>query len=269
MPHEDQMKLKVDEAGHVVVSDGKPVYVHDDGREIPFDAPATVATIARLNGEAKGHREAKEALEAKVKAFEGIDDPAAAMKALETVKSLDAGQLVQAGKVDEIKAAAVKAYEEQAKAAAKAHADEMARVKAELEALTGRYHGEKIAAQFAGSKYIADKIAVPADMIKAAFGSQFKVEADGKVVAYDPSGNKMYSLAKPGELADFDEALEMLVGSYAHRDHILKGSGASGSGARGSSGTGGTGKTMPRAQFEAMNPMDKAKAMADGLTVTD
>jgi hypothetical protein len=263
------MKLKLDDAGHVVVSDGKPIYVTDDGKEVPFDAPAAVAKITALNGEAMGHRKRFEDAEAKVKAFEGITDPAAALKALETVKSLDAGQLVQAGKVDEIKAAAITAIEEKHRAAAKAHADEMARIKGELEALTGRYHGEKIAAQFSGSKYIADKIAVPADMIRAAFGSQFKVEADGKVVAYDPSGNKMYSLAKPGELADFDEALEMLVGSYAHRDHILKGSGASGSGARGSNGTGGTGKTMPRAQFEKMGAADKAKAVADGFTFTD
>jgi uncharacterized protein with von Willebrand factor type A (vWA) domain len=31
------MKLKLDEAGHVVVSDGKPVYLADDGKEIVFD----------------------------------------------------------------------------------------------------------------------------------------------------------------------------------------------------------------------------------------
>ena len=55
------MKLKVDEKGNAVVVDGKPVYVHDDGKEIPFDALSTIATIGRLNAEAKGHREAKEA----------------------------------------------------------------------------------------------------------------------------------------------------------------------------------------------------------------
>ncbi len=57
------MKLKLDENGHVVVSDGKPVYVHDDGKEVAFDAVGTVATISRLNGEAKSHRERAEAAE--------------------------------------------------------------------------------------------------------------------------------------------------------------------------------------------------------------
>lgn len=32
------MKLKLDENGYVVVQDGKPVYVHDDGKEVAFDA---------------------------------------------------------------------------------------------------------------------------------------------------------------------------------------------------------------------------------------
>ena len=35
-PHETEM----DDAGHVVVSDGKPVYLHDDGKDVTFDAPA-------------------------------------------------------------------------------------------------------------------------------------------------------------------------------------------------------------------------------------
>ena len=53
------MKLKLDENGHVVVENGMPVYVHEDGKEIPFDANKATVKIAELNGEAKQHREAK------------------------------------------------------------------------------------------------------------------------------------------------------------------------------------------------------------------
>jgi hypothetical protein len=77
---------------------------------------------------------------------------------------------------------------------------------------------------------IAEKLAVPADMVQATFGNRFKIE-DGKVVAYDANGNKIFSRARPGELADFDEALETLVEQYPYKDHILKGSGANGGGA--------------------------------------
>ena len=74
------MKLKLDEQGNAVLQDGKPVYVHDDGKEVPFDAPGAMAKIASLNAEAKTHREAKEAAEAKLKAFDGIEDAEAAKR---------------------------------------------------------------------------------------------------------------------------------------------------------------------------------------------
>ena len=38
------MKLKIDEQGHAVLQDGKPVYVKDDGAEVAFDVTGTVAT---------------------------------------------------------------------------------------------------------------------------------------------------------------------------------------------------------------------------------
>jgi hypothetical protein len=88
-----------------------------------------------------------------------------------------------------------------------------------------------IGGSFSGSKFITDKIAIPADMLQARFGQSFKVE-EGKVVAYDGTGNKIYSRSKPGELASFDEALEFLVEQYPQKDHILKASGNQGGGSR-------------------------------------
>lgn len=261
------MKLKLDAEGHVVVQDGRPVYTHDDGRDLPHDAAATVATISRLNGEAKSHREAKEAAEGKLKAFEGIDDGEAARKALETVKNLDQGQLVTAGKVEEIKAAAKKAAEEQVAAAAKANGETIANLTKDRDGLQSALYGEKVGGAFSRSKFVTEKVAVPSDMLQAMFGSRFKVE-EGKIVGYDAAGNKIYSGAKPGELADFDEALEITVNSYANRDSILKGTGSSGSGAR-DSAPGAGGKSMSRAQFEALDPAGKQKAMTDKVALTD
>src|SRR5574337_53152 len=215
------MKLKLDENGHVVVVEGKPVYLHDDGKEIPFDAAGTVATISRLNGEAKGHREAKEQALAALKAFEGIEDAAAARKALETVKNLSDKKLVDAGDVEKVRAEAIKAVE-----------DKYAPVIAERDGLKNALVAEKVGGSFSRSKFIAEKMEIPADMVEARFGSAFKVEG-ADVVAYDKAGNKLYSRAKPGEVAGCDEDLEMLVEAYPYKDHVLKGSGASGSGAQG------------------------------------
>lgn len=223
------MKLKlieVDGKQYAEIQDGKPVYVEDDGKEVAFDAPGTRATITRLNAEAKGHRERAEAAEKTVKAFEGITDPAAARKALETVANLDAKKLVDAGEVEKVKAEIAKSYQ--------AQLDE---VTGKAAAFEKQLYDEKIGGSFARSKFIADKLAIPADLVQARFGQAFKIE-EGKMVAVDANGNKIYSRARPGELADFDESLEFLIESYPQKDHILKGSGANGGGAP--AGGGGT-----------------------------
>lgn len=248
------MKLKLDDAGHVVVVDGKPIYTHEDGKDVPFDALATVATITRLNGEAKGHREAKERAETSLKAFEGIEDAAAAKKALETVKNLDAKKLVDAGQIDVVRAEAVKAYEDKLKAIEEGHKP----IIVERDTLRGQLTAEKLGNAFARSKYIADNLAVPVDMIQATFGSAFKIE-DGAIVGYKDS-NKVFSRVKPGDVAGFDEALEIMVDSYPFRDHILKGSGASGGGAQGG-GKGGS-KNYTRTQFDELSLSDPTKASA-------
>lgn len=72
-------------------------------------------------------------------------------------------------------------------------------------------------------------------MIQATFGNNFKIE-DGKVVAYGIDGQKIYSRTKHGEVADFDEALETLVGGYQHKDSILKGNQSTGGGYGGQGG---------------------------------
>lgn len=269
------MKLKLDENGNVVLVDGKPVYVHDDGKEIPFDAARTVETIARLNKEAQTHREAKEAVEGQlktlgdqVKVFEGLD-PEAARKALQHVKDIGDGKLIEAGKLDEVRTAAKAEYEARFNSAAKTHSEEMAALKAARDKLSAHLDNEIIGGSFARSKYIADNLAIPQDLAQAAFGKAFKVE-DGKMVAFDASGNKIFSRARPGELASFDEALTTLVEQYPNRDHILKSSGASGTGASASAGNGSAGKTgITRAQFDQLSPSQQAAHFRAGHAVTD
>jgi hypothetical protein len=246
-----EMKLKLDANGNVALQDGKPVYVHDDGKEVAFDAPATVATITRLNAEAKTHREGKEAAEKSLKAFEGIADPAAALKALETMSNIDAKKLIDAGEIDKVKGEISKAFQGQL--------DEVTK---RAQTLEQQLYGEKVGGAFARSKMIGEKLAIPADLVQARFGQAFKIE-DGKIVAQDGNGNKIYSRARPGELADFDEALETLIEQYPYKDNILKSSGASGGGAKGGNQGGAGGKnTISRAQFSAMTPQEQATAGA-------
>lgn len=242
------MKLKLDEQGHVVVQDGKPVYTNDDGKDIAFDAPGTVTTIGRLNAEAKTNRERYETAESNLKQFEGIADPQDALKALAVVKNLDAKKLVDAGEVEKIKLEVANALELKYKP----YVDKSANLEAEL-------HSEKIGGAFTRSKLISEKFAIPADLVQSAFGKSFSLE-EGRIVAKDQAGNKIYSRSSPGELAGFDEALEIIVDAYPNKNHILKGTGSSGSGAPGTQGIGGK-RTVTRSQFDAM-PQNEQQTVA-------
>lgn len=229
------MKLKLDANGNVVTKDidGKklPVYVHDDGKEIEFDAAASLAKIGELNAEARGHRVKFEEADGKLKAFEGIEDPIAAKKALETVKAFTGKQALTAEDIERIAG-------ERVTAAVTAVEDKYKPVVTERDTLKGELFSEKIGGGFSRSKYVTDKLAIPADLVQAKFGNAFAV-VNGKIVAKGADGKEIYSRTKPGELADFDEALETLVESYPHKATILKGSGQSGGGVLPNSGKGG------------------------------
>jgi hypothetical protein len=199
--------------------DGSKLMCEKDGADVAFDVAGTADTIKRLNGEAKSHRERAEAAEASLKPFEGLDAKKA-REALQTVANLDSKQLVDAGKVEEVRQEAIRATEEKYKP-----------IESERDTLRSELYNEKIGGAFARSKFIADKIAVPADLIQATFGKHFELK-DGAIVAKDASGNPIYSDANPGKPADFEEALSKLINQYPQKDAILKGSQHQGGGAQ-------------------------------------
>lgn len=241
------MKLKLDANGNPVLKDGHPVYIHDDGTEMAIDVGALHRSASARAEQSQRVEAENKTLKEAAKAFEGITDAAAARKALEIVKNLDDKKLVDAGEVEKIKSEAIKAVRA-----------EFDPIVAERDGLRTSLYSEMIGGSFSRSKLIADKFAIPSDLVQARFGQNFKVE-DGKTVAYDMQGQKIYSRARPGELADFDEALGTLVDAYPHKAHILKGSNASGggSGGNGGGGGGGGGQQMTRAQFAALSPADQ------------
>lgn len=260
------MKLKLDEQGKVVVQNGMPVYTYDDGKDAPFDALAARNKISELNAESQGHRVKKEELEARVKAFDGIEDPVAAKKALDTVKNLKDGDLVTAGKAEEIKAAAIRAATEQVEAAQRAAGEQIGTLTKQLETTTSQLNDNIIGGGFARSKMYTDpnapmRLAIPPDIAQAAFGRNFKVE-EGRAVGYDNKGNKIYSRARPGEIADMDEALEIIVDSHPNKNQLLLGSGAGGGGANPGNTSGGK-RVITRAAFDSLGPVERSAAMKD------
>jgi hypothetical protein len=207
------------------------LYVEKDGK-YRLNVEGGFKTHEEINGLTTAlnkERDARSKLEKQVKKFDGIEDPTEALKAIETMKNLDQKKLIDAGEVEKVKAEVTKAMQSKI--------DELQNTVQEKDSVLTK---ELIGGRFARSKFIGEKMAIPHDLVEARFGQNFKIE-DGQVVAYDQHGNKVYSQDRPGELADFDEALSALVNQYPYKDSILKGSDAFGGGAPPS----GTSRTPP------------------------
>jgi len=251
------MKLKIDSNGNAVLQDGMPVYIHDDGKEVPFDAANAMASIKRLNAESRDHRVAKEEALAKLEKF-GDLDVEAARKALTTVKNLDDKKLVDAGEVDKIKESIRGEYEKK-----------LAEREAQLTELNAKIFNEKLTNTFAGSKFVTEKMAIPPDIVQSVFGARFKMDGD-KLVAFDERGERVRSRVKPGDDADFDEALSIIVDGYPRKEAILKADQKGGSGAPSGGGSGGGGsKTVNRARFETMNAAERMDFTKNGGVIKD
>lgn len=245
------MKLKLDANGNAVLKDGMPVYIHDDGKEIEFDAARAFKTIKDLNEENRKHREEKEAAIKKLEVY-GDLDAEAAKKALETVKSYDQKKMVDAGEVEKVKAEAVEAFKKQLEETKTSYEAKISELKSSTESKDSQIFNLMVKNRFSSSKVVSDKLSIPADMVEAKFGNNFKIE-DGKVIAY-LDGKKIYSRKNAGEFADFEEALEVMIDAYPNKDTILRGSGASGSGA------GAGGKTQMTPDLMKLSPVERINA---------
>ncbi len=249
-------KMSADGKTIEVDAKGNPIWINASGAEAPVEGDA----IARLNAEARQHRVDKEKAETALKAFEGID-PNTAKKAIETVGKIDAKKLIDAGEVDKVR--------EQIKTEFTAQLTELQKSRDELQ---NRYDGLNIDNVFANSEFIRENVAVPHDMFQATFRNNFKMK-DGKLEAYDKNGNRLMSKKNAGDYADPNEALAILVEQHPQKDTILKAPNHKGTGNNGQGGGRNQTRTMRRADFDALSPIEQANnaaAMGKGeLTIVD
>ena len=249
------MKLKTDASGNAVLQDGKTVYVADDGKELAIDGGELYGKVKQLMGESRDKRLENEELRTRLAQYAEIEDPKAAREALETIKSID-GKLK--ADVEKVRVEVSKSYEAK-----------LAEVQGKLTATETTLQRELIGGGIARSKFVAEKSALPADLLLPIVGHQFAVE-NGRVVAKRADGSVIYSRTNPANPADLDEALETLVSESPHRDHILRATQKGGSGAQpGAPGAAGAKQTITRTQYESMPPADQAAIDWTATTVTD
>lgn len=225
------LKLKLNEDGNVVIQDGKPVYIYEDGKEAPFDANAAMAKISELNEESKGHRllagKLNESLE-RYKDKEGnFLDPDVALRAIETVQNFSDKEMFDSNQVESMKSQMNKAYTEKLDALTKSHKSEMESMSGSMSKKDAAIFKLLVKDRFNTSPFIMNKLLIPSEIAADYFGHHFKVEGEPenlRVIGYI-GDEKILSRERPGTPADFEEAIETIVDNYKLKDRILKSSG--------------------------------------------
>lgn len=238
---------KKSEDGHIVVDDaGLPIVIDDEKpegeQEFGLDAIHLIEKIPTLQEEAKNHRlKAKEASE-KLKAFldAGITDPKKAAEALQIAQNLSVGDLQKKEEVERYKKEMDDAWGIKFDNLTKSHQEMVAEKEQMLQQKDYMLNKVLLSSQFAKSPYFtgAEPLTkLTPEIAEAYFSQNFKIEnVNGNLKTVGYIGDKpVYSKTRPGELAEFDEAMGRIIESSAQKDAILIKS--NGSGAGGGSGT--------------------------------
>jgi hypothetical protein len=224
------MKYKLTDNGNIVVKDEKPVVIDDDGKEFVVDAIGASENVRAAKKEAKKYRlELKEVTD-KFEKYKPIEDPKAAIEALQTV-----GSLSDQHKLD---------IEKLKKGMNDTWTEKIQEKEAKITDLENELYKETVTNKFVTSKVVKGLL-IPPDIAAVYFGKNFQKDGTAK----DSAGNLIYSKEKPGEPAGFEEALDFLVEAYPDKDSIKKGTGTKGSGGHGS-GSGGDGGTEQKTSRE-------------------
>lgn len=217
-------------------ADGNPVWIDDKGKELAVNG----TRIPELMTEAAKHRREKEAAETKLAVF-GDLDPVKAREAIDKLALVDQGQLVQAGKVEEVRNQLKTEF--QAQIAAK---------DAEVKRLADEAKRDKLTTAFATSPFIKEKIAFGPDLVQEMLGKHFDLK-DGRVVAIGADGLPITSQKVFGEIASFDEAIEAIISSRPDKDALLRGTKGGGTGGDNGGGGSGNKRVVTRAQEATMS----------------
>lgn len=169
---------------------------------------------------------AQEALQAQLKAFEGIDPAkakellAAQAKAATDAAAAEEKRLRDAGEFDRIKASMT----EQQKAEIAAREKTIKEKSTALDTALKTINDLTVGASFTSSQFITTELVLTPRVARDVYGSHFDVE-NGQIVAYDkPKGaeNRTKMVDSSGDPIGFEAAIKKLVEAAPDKDQLLK-----------------------------------------------
>lgn len=223
------MKLKLDENGNAVLQEGVPVWVDDNGTELAYDVSKLLSKLSAVNAESAGRRKELDDLNAKFKQFEGID-PEKARSALETVANYDAGKLIDAGKVEEVKRQLGEVYKRDLDATKEALAKAEKDYSEKLNAKDTAIRNLLVKGVFESSQFLKNDTVLPPEIAYSYFGKYFEVkEEDGQFKIVPAEDDTLALTLVEGSTPE--DVLKKIVDKCPFKDRILRDTLPGGSGA--------------------------------------
>lgn len=224
----------------------RPIYINPEGKEVPLDPVGMYDKIIEMGKNEKDFRGTVKRLEGQLELFTDIEDVPEwvekAKKAIKDVESFNDKDWMDVKKVDALKADMKEAHDKQLNQISDSYKLKEEEFEKTVSKKDKQIRQLMVTAKFAVHPLFAGKnpkTSLPPEIAETYFGKHFEVEekdnGELELKAYYADGNPVYSHERPGELADFTEAMFNIFEKSPMKDQLLKGS-EGGSGAGGGSG---------------------------------
>jgi len=235
-----EIVLKLDESGNAVLDENKnPVYIFTDKdgtKEEGVDVVQMFGKISSVNKESMDRRLKLKEYESTIQtlANHGIEQDKLE-EFIETSKSnsqkvqnFSEKDMKSAEEVEKIKKGVSESYDNKIKELNLVLETVKVSSQKELSTKEQTIRNLLIKGAFNKSDFIKDKTVLIPDIAFNTFGKFFQVEErendDPVVYALDSKGEKIFSKTKPGEYADPEESIEILIKGHPQADAIMRAS---------------------------------------------
>jgi hypothetical protein len=231
-----KLTLKLNDEGTIELTDqGLPIWIDQEDKEVVFDVAKLYNDKRAANAESASRRKRIDELEKQLnelhEKYQDLDVEEA-KKAVETLQNIDQQKLMDTEGVESVKRQMKEAFTAELTKEREKWESELKDKSTTLEMKSGQIRNLLVKNAFVSSEFLREKTLLTPDIAYAYFGTHFDIrEVDGEPRAVGRlNGEDILSKTNPGELAEPEEAIQIIIDKYPSRERILKGNVQAGSG---------------------------------------